>query len=140
MKFLLDTCAISEFVKPDPHPAVLAWFAEQDELMLYLAAVSVGELKRGVERLADGKRKEFLRRWLVESVIKRFGDRLLPLSVEIFLRWGESQAKFEEQGKPLLAIDGLIAATALHHWLTVVTRNGRDLEASGVAMLNPWGR
>lgn len=140
MKFLLDTCAISEFAKPDPHPAVLAWFAKQDELTLFLAAISVGELKRGVERLAEGKRKRFLQNWLLESVIKRFGERVLPLNLEVFLRWGEMQAEVERHGKPLPAIDGLIAATALHYRLTVVTRNVLDMEASGVALINPWSR
>ncbi len=138
MKFLLDTCVISEFTKPDPHPAVAAWLAQQDELTLHLAAISIGELKRGVERLADGKRKRFLQNWLLESVIKRFGERVLPLNLDVFVRWGEMQAEVEKQGKPLPAIDGLIAATALHYRLTVVTRNVRDMEASGVAFLNPW--
>ena len=138
MKFLLDTCLISEFAKPDPHPAVMAWLAQQDEFTLHLAAISAGELKRGVERLADGKRKRFLQNWLLESVIKRFGERVLPLSLDVFLRWGEMQAEVEKNVKPVSAIDGLIAATALHYRLTVVTRNVRDMEASGVSVLNPW--
>lgn len=138
MKFLLDTCFISEFAKPEPHPAVMAWLAQQDEFTLHLAAISVGELKRGVERLVEGKRKRFLQNWLLESVIKRFGERVLPLSLDVFLRWGEMQAETTKRGKPMPAIDGLIAATALHYRLTVVTRNVRDMEASGVSLFNPW--
>jgi len=138
VKFLLDTCAISELTKPVPHPGVVSWFAQRDELTLYLAAPSVGELKRGVEKLEDGKRKSFLRNWLAESVIERFGARILPADTDICLRWGEMLAQLEKQGKPMPMVDSLIAATALHHQLTVVTRKTRDMEASGVALLNPW--
>lgn len=138
MKFLLDTCAVSEFAKPDPDPAVLKWFAQQEELALYLATVSLGELKRGIEKLDNGKRKRFLQNWLTENVIKRFADRILPLSSDICLRWGEMQARLEKQGKPMPVIDGLIAATALQHHLTIITRNTRDMEASGVALFSPW--
>ena len=138
MRFLLDTCAISEFAKPAPNPAVLKWLAEQDELSLYLATVSLGELRSGIVKLDDGKRKSFLQNWLAENVIKRFGDRILPLSLEVCLRWGEMQAQLEKQGQPMPVIDGLIAATALQHQLTIVTRNIKDMEASGAGLFNPW--
>ncbi len=138
MKFLLDTCAVSELTKLTPNPGVVRWFAEQDELALHLAAPSVGELKRGVEKLDDGKRKNFLRNWLAESVIERFGTRILPANTEVCLLWGKLQAQLDKQGKPMPSVDGLIAATALHHQLTVVTRNTRDMEASGVALFDPW--
>ena len=138
MRFLLDTCTISELVKPAPDPGVLKWFSQQDELALYLATVSLGELKRGIEKLAAGKRKTFLQNWLTENVIQRFGDRVLPLGSDVCLRWGEMQAQLEKQGKPMPAIDGMIAATALHHQLTVVTRNTKDVKASGVGLFNPW--
>ena len=131
MRFLLDTCAISELVKPAPDSGVVNWFAQQDELTLYLATVSLGELKRGIEKLTPGKRKTFLQKWLTENVIQRFGDRVLPLGAEVCLRWGEMQAQLDKRGEPMPAIDGLIAATALQHRLTVVTRNTKDLEASG---------
>lgn len=104
MKFLLDTCAVSEFAKPDPDPAVLKWFAQQEELALYLATVSLGELKRGIEKLDNGKRKRFLQNWLTENVIKRFADRILPLSSDICLRWGEMQARLEKHGKPMQSL------------------------------------
>ena len=138
MRFLLDTCAISELVRPAPDPGVLKWFAQQDELTLYLATVSLGELKRGIEKLTTSKRKAFLQKWLTENVIKRFGDRILPLGADVCLCWGEMQAQLEKQGKPMPAIDELIAATALQHQLTIVTRNTRDMGGSGVALFNPW--
>ncbi len=138
MRFLLDTCAISELVKPAPDPRVVQWFAQQDELSLYLSALSLGELKRSIEKLTPGKRQTFLQKWLAENVIQRFGDRVLPLGADVCLRWGEMQARLEKQGKPMPAIDGLIAATALQHQLTIVTRNTSDLEASEAGLCNPW--
>ncbi len=138
MKFLLDTCALSELVRPVPDTGVLEWFARQDELSLALSPLSLGELKRGIEKLASGKRKVFLQKWLAENVRQRFGDRVLPVTAEVGERWGELQAQLERKGKPMPVIDSLIAATALHYRLTVVTRNIRDMEASGVPLLNPW--
>jgi predicted nucleic acid-binding protein len=138
LRFLLDTCLISELVRPAPDPGVLNWIAQQDESSLFLAAVSLGELKRGIEKLAAGKRKTFLHQWLTENVIQRFGDRILPLGADVCLRWGETQAQLEKLGQPMPAIDGLIAAIALQHQLTVVTRNTRDMQASGAALINPW--
>jgi toxin FitB len=138
VRYLLDTCAISELVRPAPDTGVLEWFAQQDELSLCLSALSLGELKRGIEKLTTGKRKTFLQKWLTEKVIQRFGDRVLPVDAPVCLRWGELQAKLEKQGTPMPAIDSLIAATALQHQLTVVTRNTKDMEACGVNLLNPW--
>ena len=138
MRFLLDTCTISEWVRPAPDLGVLEWFAQQDELSLYLAAVSLGELRSGIVKLDDGKRKSFLQNWLSVNVIRRFGDRVLPPDADVCLRWGEMQAQLEKHGKPMPAIDGLIAATALQHHLTVATRNIRDMESCGVALINPW--
>lgn len=138
MKFLLDTCAISELIKPAPHPGVLDWFAECDEFSLALSAVSIGELKRGMEKLEEGKRKSFLRSWLEENVVLRFGQRILPADEAVFLQWGALQARLESAGTPMPAFDALIAATALQYGLTVVTRNVRDMQPSGVALVNPW--
>jgi toxin FitB len=107
-------------------------------LALYLASVSLGELKRGIVKLANGKRKVFLQEWLTENVMDRFGDRVLPLGHDICLRWGEMQAQLEKQGTPMPVIDGLIAATALEHQLTIISRNTADMKASGAALLNPW--
>ena len=138
MKFLLDTCALSELVKPHPNPGVVNWFSQQDELTLYLAAVSVGELNRGITRLAAGKRKSFLQKWLTDSVVKRFTERILPLDTDAFVRWGELQARLDAQGAPMPAFDSLIAAIALQHRLIIVTRNIKDMQGSGAEVVNPW--
>lgn len=138
MKFLLDTCALSELVKPAPNPGVVHWFSQQDELSLYLAAVSVGELNRGITKLAAGKRKSFLQKWLNDGVVKRFAERVLPLDTETFMRWGELQAQLDVQGAPMPAFDSLIAAVALQHRLTIVTRDTKGMQGSGVDVINPW--
>lgn len=138
MKFLLDSCALSELVKPEPNLGVVQWFSQQDELSLYLAAVSVGELNRGITKLAAGKRKSFLQKWLNDSVVKRFAERILPLDAETFVRWGALQAQLDVQGAPMPAFDSLIAAVALQHRLTIVTRDARGMQASGVDVVNPW--
>lgn len=138
MKYLLDTCALSEFVKPAPNRAVLQWITQQDEMGLYVSTLSLGELKRGIEKLDAGKRKTFLQNWLGKNVMARFAERLLPLDADICKRWGTLQAQLEKQGRPIPIVDGLIAATALQHQLTIVTRNTRDMEASGAASFDPW--
>ena len=83
MSYLLDTCTLSEFVGAKPNARVVTWLDQQDEISLYIAAVSIGELKRGVAKLAEEKRKTFLQKWLTESVISRFGERVLPTSAEV---------------------------------------------------------
>ena len=92
----------------------------------------------GVAIWQRGKRKTFLQKWLTESVISRFGERVLPTSAEVWLRWGEMLARQDKLGKPMPVVDALIAATALQHQLTVVTRNTQDMAACGVTLLNPW--
>jgi len=136
--YLLDTCVVSEYAKPQPDASVANWLKTQDENSLYLSALTLGESKKGVEKLADGARKTRLRVDMIQGLLSRFEGRILPVDVEVCLRWGEMQAQLEKQGTPMPAIDGLIVATALHHQLTIVTRNTRDMEACGVALLNPW--
>lgn len=136
--FLLDTCALSELIKPRPNEGVLQWFGQQDELSLYVSSLTLGELGRGIERLDEGKRKRFLQKWLIDSVLQRFGDRVLAITPEVSLRWGLAQAQLEKSGMPMPVMDSLIAATALQYQLTVVTRNVRDMEACGASLLNPW--
>ena len=138
MSYLLDTCTLSEFGGAKPNARAVTWLDQQAESSLYIAAVSIGELKRGVAKLAEGKRKTFLQKWLTESVINRFGEHILSTSAEVWLRWGEMLARLDKLGKPVPVVDALIAATALQHQLTVVTRNTQDMAACGVTLLNPW--
>lgn len=138
MSYLIDTCCISELVKKKPNPTVVNWFAERDELSMYLSVITFGELKKGIEKLPDSKKKRVLNTWVKEDLNQRFKNRVIIIDMEVVNKWGEILAKSEKSGKPLPAIDSLIAATALVHDLTVVTRNTQDMVGSGVEVINPW--
>jgi predicted nucleic acid-binding protein len=101
--------------------------------------ITVGELKRGVEKLSDSRRKIVLADWLTGDLLIRFGDHILPIDIPVMLTWGALVARLEALGKPIPAIDSLLAATAVEAGLTLVTRNVRHFEAIGVSLLNPWG-
>jgi len=138
MSYLIDTCCISELVKKKPNPNVLKWFADQDELSMYLSVITFGELRKGIEKLPDSKKKKELNQWVKEDLNYRFKNRVLNINMKEVNRWGKILAKAEKDGKPLPAIDSLIAATAQVHDLSVVTRNTQDMEGSGVEVINPW--
>ncbi|MDZ7718838.1 MAG: type II toxin-antitoxin system VapC family toxin [Balneolaceae bacterium] len=138
MSYLIDTCCISELVKKKPNPNVLKWFADQDELSMYLSVITFGELRKGIEKLPDSKKKKELNQWVNEDLNRRFKNRVININMEEVNRWGKILATAEKNGKPLPAIDSLIAATAQVHELSVVTRNTQDMEGSGVDVINPW--
>ena len=135
---LFDTCCISELVKKEPNQNVVKWFADQDELSMYLSVITFGELRKGIEKLPDSKKKKELNRWIKEDLNQRFKNRVLNITIEEINKWGEILATAEKNAYPLPAIDSLIAATALVHDLSVVTRNTKDMEGSGVEIINPW--
>lgn len=139
MSYLLDTCVISELVKPRPSAAVTAWVAEQDEASLFLSVITLGELEKGIAKLTDSRRRAKLETWVRLDLAARFENRVLPIDAAIAARWGALSGQAERSGAPLPVIDGLIAASALEHDLTVVSRNVADFESCGVACLNPWG-
>ena len=138
MKYLLDTCLISELVKKTPNTKVTAWLARQDEDKIYLSVLTIGELQKGISKLADTGKKEKLQSWLTNDLVFRFERRILSIDTEIAAQWGELNGQAERHGKKFPVIDSLIAATATVHNLTVVTRNTRDLEECQVKVLNPW--
>lgn len=138
MSYLIDTCCISELVKSKPNRNVVNWFADREELSMYLSVITFGELRKGIEKLPNSKKKKELNRWVKEDLNLRFKNRVLNITVEEGNKWGEILAAAEKNGKPIPAIDSLIAATALVHDLSVVTRNMQDMEGSGVEVINPW--
>jgi len=138
MTFLLDTCVISELVAKQPNLHVVQWIDSMDEDKLFLSAVTIGEIKRGIEKLADSTRKSALAEWLEGDLLLRFTDRILPIDTPVMLVWGQLTADLERQGRPMPAIDSLIAATCLQARLDLVTRNESDFAHSGVAVVNPW--
>ncbi|MFL7790650.1 MAG: type II toxin-antitoxin system VapC family toxin [Anaerolineae bacterium] len=138
MTFLLDTCVISELVAKQPNLHVVQWVDSVDEDKLFLSAITIGEIKRGIEKLADSSRKSVLMEWLEGDLLIRFTNRILPIDIPVVLIWGQLTADLEKQGRRMPAIDSLIAATCLQASLDLVTRNGRDFAHSGVAVVNPW--
>ncbi len=99
---------------------------------------TLGELRKGIGNLADGRRKASIQRWFDHDVIARFHNRILSIDPDVCLRWGELSAESNKMAHPCPAIDTLLASTALVHDLTVVTRNERDFARTGVEIINPW--
>jgi predicted nucleic acid-binding protein len=136
--FLLDTNIPSEMTRPFPHPSVAQWLEDADDDRLYFILVSLGEIQKGIATLPESKRRIELRQWLDETLRPWFQGRILPVNEPIAERWGLLAGQCKLRGRPLKVEDGLIAATALEHDLTVVTRNVRDFEELGVSIFNPW--
>ena len=136
--FLLDTNCISEIVKPKPEPAVVKWLEAADERLLYLSVLTLGEIRKGVAGLEAGKKRTQLEMWLSAELPARFAGRILMVDAAVADRWGQLAGRAKLQGANLPVIDGLIAATALQHNLTVVSRNVADFASAQVDVLNPW--
>jgi predicted nucleic acid-binding protein len=134
--FLLDTNVPSEFGNPSPERRVTAWVASKENL--HLSVVSIGELRKGFCLLPQSKRRTQLEQWFDHFLLPLVANRILPVTQEIGDRWGRLSAERQSRGTPLAVADGLIAATALEHDLTLVTRNVKDYSHLGVPILNPW--
>jgi len=138
--FLLDTNVISELVKPRPEGNVTAWIEGTDESLLYLSVLTLGEIRRGIATLSQSRRRATLEAWLDKDLRARFEDRILAVDQEVADRWGLLTAAARNSGIVLPVIDGLLAATALEHNLTLVTRDTGQIPSMGVAVFNPWQR
>ncbi len=138
MSFLLDTSVVSELVKKNPHDRVLDWIGGQDEALLFLSVLTLGELEKGIAKLPASARKTRLLSWVRRDLAERFGNRLLPIDMHVAARWGQLAGESERRGRPLPVIDSLLAATALVHGLQMVTRNIEDFQRCGVAYVDPW--
>ncbi len=138
MKYLLDTCVISEIIKPKPSKKVIAWIKNQEEKSLYLSVLTFGEIEKGIEKSVDGRRRNKLRLWVEEDLKQRFEGRVLNIDVRVATKWGKIQGKSEKEGNPIPSIDGLIAVTGLVNNCVVVTRNISDMQPSSAELHNPW--
>jgi toxin FitB len=136
--FLLDTNIISELVKPKPEANVTKWVENTDESLLYLSVLTLGEIRRGVAALPQSRRRATLEAWLDKELRARFEGRILVIDQEVADRWGLLTAAARNSGIGLPVIDGLLAATALEHNLTLVTRDTGQIPSMGVAVFNPW--
>jgi tRNA(fMet)-specific endonuclease VapC len=136
--FLLDTNIPSELTRPMPDIHVTGWVAAQDNASLYLSVVSVGELRRGFTLLPRSRRRTQLEQWFEQYLLPLFAGRILPVTQSVADRWGVLGGECQLRGTPLNTADGMIAATALEHDLTIATRNVKDFAGLGVAVFNPW--
>ena len=135
MSYLVDTNVLSELRRKAPDAGVLEWFAKRPPVTLYLSVLTLGEIRKGVEGVTDTLRRQALTDWLETDLPLFFTGRILPVDAAVTDRWGRMVAA---AGRPLPAIDSLLAATALTHSLTLVTRNTKDFAGVPVQIFNPW--
>jgi len=136
--FLLDANVISELTRPAPESRVTGWLDSVDESVLFLSVLTLGEIRKGLRNLAPGQRRARLESWLTTELTARFAGRLLSVDAAIADHWGQLAGDAQRRGTPLPVIDGLLAATALHHHLIMVTRNIQDFAGHGIDSFNPW--
>ena len=136
--FLLDTNVVSEFVRPAPDRNVMLWVGANDEERMFLSVIAIAEVETGIQKLESGRRKSALAAWLEDELVPRFENRILDVSPPIAKTWGGLMANAKRRGIAFEAMDAFIAATAIQHALTLVTRNVRDFQLAGIGLLNPW--
>ena len=136
--FLLDTNIISELIKPKPEPRLVTWISGTDENLLYLSVLTLGEIRKGIEALKQPARRVQLETWLDSELRLRFSGRILSIDDEVADRWGVIVGRATARKIALPVIDGLLAATALHYNLTLVTRNSKDVAGTEALVFNPW--
>ena len=137
--WLIDTNVVSEVRKPKPEPKVLAFIAARPLAHLYVSVVTLAEIRFGIESMDDPQRRAGLNDWLMYTVRPMFDQRVLPLTEEIMLRWRIVLEDGRKAGHTYSQPDLIIAATALEHGLTVVTRDRSDYDKAQVPVVNPWG-
>ena len=138
MKYLLDTCVLSELNKRSPDKGVISWLKEADPSSLYLSVMTIGEIKKGIAKSDDDEHALKLEAWLDNQIRLPFADRILPIDEKVALMWGRLSGVGERFGKPRASVDALIAATAGAYQLSIVSRNVKHLSGMGVEVINPW--
>jgi predicted nucleic acid-binding protein len=137
VKYLLDTCVISELVKPTPNRTVVDWLKELPSEALFLCAITIGEVRKGLTKLPDSGKKERLTLWL-NTLLTEYKERILSIDLVVCENWGVLQGNAEKTGMTMPTIDSLIAATAYTHNLTLATRNESDFAPVNIPIINPW--
>jgi predicted nucleic acid-binding protein len=138
VSYLLDTIVLSEPTRPRPDPGVLSWLASANEDDIFISAITIAEIRHGFQRLSPGKKRARLDNWLDGDLRLRFETRILPVDSQIADTCGRLIAQSESKGRPMKLADGCIAATAVVHGLTLVTRNLSDFETVVKSILIPW--
>ncbi|MFM8878477.1 MAG: type II toxin-antitoxin system VapC family toxin [Verrucomicrobiota bacterium] len=134
MSWLVDTNVLSELSRRSPDPRVTDWLASHED-KIWISVLTLGELEKGLARVQEPARRVRLHRWIRREVPDWFSGRILPIDLEVAVRWGRLTGELRD---PMPAIDSLLAATAMVHGLKIATRNVEDFAASGVPILNPW--
>lgn len=138
MRLLLDTNVLSEVTKPRPDEGVLKWLHGLDEDRTFISIISIAEIRRGVSLMDNGRKRDALDEWLTYDLPQRFENRIIPVEGPVALAWGDLMALAKRSGRRLASMDGLIAATAVAHQLTLATRNTKDFEGFGIDIIDPW--
>ena len=140
MSYLLDTNVVSEFAKDEPHQLVIDWLGAHRDAGLYLSVITIGEIQQGISLLSSSQRKNRLTYWLNESLLPAYADWILPVDTNTMLQWGRLSAQLTHLGRKMPSMDAMIAATALEHNLSLVTRNVADFTSVSLTLINPWDR
>lgn len=138
MNCLIDTCLVSELIKPRPQPSVIEWLDRMPENGLFLSVITFGELGKGIAKLGHGGKRKRLMNWVARDLKERFEGRILNLDLAVMETWGSIMGELEKKGRLVPLMDSLIAATALQNSMVVVTRNTKDMAPLGVKTINPW--
>jgi predicted nucleic acid-binding protein len=139
MAWLLDTTVLSELRRLRPEPKVLAFVADRPPDQLYISAVTLAEIRFGIERLSeDSRRRDELNQWLTNTIRPMFEQRVLQVTEDILFRWRIVVEEGRRVGHTFSQPGLMIAVTALHHGFTVVTRDRGDFERAGVTVVSPW--
>jgi tRNA(fMet)-specific endonuclease VapC len=137
VNYLLDTCVFAEFAKPTANAGVLTWIDDQDPESLFVSVLTIGEIEKGIARLPTSKRRKELERFL-DRLIHRFDRHILAVDLAVVRIWGMMVRGLEVRGRSLSLMDSMLAASAIEHGLTIVTRNVGDFTDTGVQVLNIW--
>lgn len=138
MNYLLDTCAISEIIRPNPNKSFIQWLDSQNENNMFLSLLTLGELYKGTFKLKNQDRQKSLLTWIEHNLKLRFHGRIISLDESIIFQWGKVNGESEQNGIKLPIMDSLISAIAITNNLIVVTRNEKDFEKCLAKTINPW--
>lgn len=138
MNYILDTNIVSELIVKRPNQKVVEWLKGIDINNIFLSVITIGEIKKGIEKLPESQRKQNIQDWFENDLLIRFDGRILPLDLSVMLLWGELVGQLEKKGRKLPPLDSLIAATTKYHNYTLVTRNEKDFEGIEIMVFNPF--
>lgn len=138
MSYILDTNIISELIAKQPNQRVIDWLKGVDTNNLFLSVITIGEIKKGIEKLPESLRKKNIQDWFENDLLIGFEGRILSLDLSVILLWGELIGELEKKGRKLSPLDSLIAATTKHHNYILVTRNEKDFDGIEIVVFNPF--